>query len=108
MYVDTWPRRRESPRVRVFAVAWIVARVVEGRTGEGRNCHSAELQFLADACCATSRATSKGELMMRTRLNALCSCSHFPERCELSARGQPRDGSGGGAAWRGGDSAVPL
>jgi len=72
------------------------------------NCHSAELQFLADACYATSRATSKSELMMRTRLNALCSCSHFPERCELPAGGQPRGGSGCGATWREGDSAVQL
>jgi len=64
------------------------------------------LQFLADACCATSRATSKSELMMRTRLNALC--SHFPERCEQPGEGQPRDDSGGGATWRKGDSTVPL
>lgn len=78
------------------------------RVEDEGNCHSAELQFLADACCATSRATSKSELMMRTRLNALCSCSHFPERCELSTGGQPRDGTGGGATWWEGDSAVPL
>lgn len=51
---------------------------------------------------------AKSELMMRTRLNALCSCSHFPERCELPAGGQPRGDSGGGATWREGDSAVLL
>ena len=42
MYADTWPRGRESSRVRVFAVACIVAREVEGRMREiviRRNCN---------------------------------------------------------------------
>lgn len=41
-----------------------------GWGGAERNCHSVELQFLADACCATSGARSKSGLMMHTRLNA--------------------------------------
>lgn len=57
---------------------------------KARNCHSVELQFLADACCVTPGTMSKGGLMMHTRLNA-----PFPFSFSTKVRG-----ACGTSAWK--------